>query len=171
MTDYPDPDLVGNMQFNADLSENMISNGLGGRRRLYVDGYKWGSPVDKLLEYLSPPADSVPPRFDVLIMADVVYSHREHLNLIKTMQQTLKKDPGSVALVIFTPYEPWLLPKTEQFFPLAEASGFTVTKIFVKLMDELLFENDPGVSPVFYQHGHLMLTFIGREASTDGVWV
>jgi nicotinamide N-methyltransferase len=79
-------------------------------------------------------------------MADVVYAHREHPNLIKTMQQTLKKDPGSVALVIFTPYEPWLLPKTERFFPLAEDSGFTVTKIFEKLMDEVLFENDPGVS-------------------------
>lgn len=157
MTDYPDPDLVENMQFNADLSQDLIPKRTDDRKRLYVDGYKWGSPVDRLLGYLSPAADGAPPRFDVLIMADVVYSHREHPNLIKTMQHTLRKSLESVALIIFTPYEPWLLPKTEQFFPLAEASGFTVTKIFEKLMDEVLFENDPGVSSVFYTskvHSH-----------------
>ncbi|CAL5867967.1 uncharacterized protein PFLUO_LOCUS2190 [Penicillium psychrofluorescens] len=144
MTDYPDPELVGNMQYNADLAKTMIAAAPDGQSRLHVEGYKWGGPVDSLLAYLTPPADGGSPRFDVLIMADVVYAHREHPNLIQTMQQTLKKDPGSVALVIFTPYEPWLLPKTEQFFPLAEASGFTVTKIFEKLMDEVLFANDPG---------------------------
>ena len=82
--------------------------------------------------------------FDTLIMADVVYSHREHGNLVKTMQMTLKRKPGSVALVIFTPYQPWLLPQTERFFPLAEQNGFVVTKVFEKVMDEALFENDPG---------------------------
>lgn len=96
------------------------------------------------------PPTGTPAAFDVLIMADVVYSHREHGNLVKTMQQTLKKDPAAVALVIFTPYEPWLLPQTERFFPLAEAGGFTVTKIFEKMMDDVLFENDPGVSVVAF---------------------
>ncbi|KAL1853484.1 Protein N-terminal and lysine N-methyltransferase efm7 [Paecilomyces lecythidis] len=62
-----------------------------------------------------------------------------------TMQQTLKKTKEAVAFVIFTPYQPWLLPKTEKFFPLAEESGFKVTKIFEKLMATVLFENDPGV--------------------------
>ena len=66
------------------------------------------------------------------------------------MRETLKRSKDSVALVIFTPYEPWLLPKTEKFFPLAEENGFRVTKIFEKLMDAVLFENDPGVS-VMYQ--------------------
>ncbi|KAJ5106055.1 hypothetical protein NUU61_003402 [Penicillium alfredii] len=144
MTDYPDPDLVGNMQYNADLSAHLISESPHAQRRLYVEGYKWGSPVDPLLEHLPAAANDAPRLFDVLIMADVVYSHREHPNLIKTMQQTMKKDPESVALVIFTPYEPWLLPRTEKFFPLAEASGFTVTKVFEKLTEEVLFENDPG---------------------------
>ena len=54
--------------------------------------------------------------------------------------------PEGVALVIFTPYGSWLLPQTEKFFPLAEEGGFTVSKIFEKLMDDVLFENDPGVS-------------------------
>ncbi|KAJ5155099.1 Nicotinamide N-methyltransferase [Penicillium coprophilum] len=102
LTDYPDPDLVENMKYNAELSANAIPAREDGKPRLHVDGYKWGS------------------------------------------DQTLKKDPNSVALVIFTPYQPWLLPKTEQFFPLAEASGFTVTKIFEKVVDAVLFEEDPG---------------------------
>lgn len=142
MTDYHDPDLVSNMQYNADLAVPIIP----ATGRLYVEGYKWGNPVEPLLAHLPPVTESAPPGFDVLIMADVIYSHREHGNLVKTMQQTLKKDSKSVALVIFTPYEPWLLPQTERFFPLAKAGGFTVTKIFEKLMGEVLFENDPGVS-------------------------
>ncbi|KAJ5733705.1 nicotinamide N-methyltransferase [Penicillium malachiteum] len=125
MTDYPDVDLVQNMQYNADLAADKIQS----QSKLHVEGYKWGS---------------TPASFDVLIMADVVYAWREHGNLIKTMQMALKKDPSAVALVIFTPYQPWLLPQTEKFFPLAESSGFTVTKIFEKLMGDVLFEDDPG---------------------------
>lgn len=131
MTDYPDPDLVGNMRYNAELS---------GQTALHVEGYKWGSAVEPLQNHL-PPGDST---FDTLIMADIVYSHREHGSLVKTMQMTLKRKPESVALVIFTPYQPWLLPQTERFFPLAEENGFVVTKVFEKVMDEALFENDPG---------------------------
>ncbi|KAJ5593986.1 uncharacterized protein N7459_000194 [Penicillium hispanicum] len=145
MTDYPDPDLVGNMQYNADLAAPMIpASSTPTRKRLYVEGYKWGNTVEPLLAHIPPADDGKASMFDVLIMADVVYAHREHGNLVKTMQQTLKKDPAAVALVIFTPYEPWLLPQTERFFPLAEEGGFTVTKIFEKLMDQVLFENDPG---------------------------
>ncbi|KAJ5197785.1 uncharacterized protein N7498_006902 [Penicillium cinerascens] len=144
MTDYHDPELVNNMQHNAELSAHLIPEAPESRKRLHVEGYKWGNPVEPLLAHLPPTADGAPSGFDVLIMADVVYAHREHGNLVKTMQRTLKKDPNSVALVIFTPYEPWLLPQTERFFPMAEAGGFTVTKIFEKLMGEVLFENDPG---------------------------
>ncbi|KAI9369022.1 hypothetical protein BJX61DRAFT_183435 [Aspergillus egyptiacus] len=140
MTDYPDPDLVDNMQQNADASAPLIPS--DPPSSLYVTGYKWGSDVQPLLAYL--PEESRSKGFDVLIMADVVYSHREHGNLIKTMQQTMKREKDALALVIFTPYEPWLLPRTEKFFPLAEESGFKVTKVFEKLMDKVLFEDDPG---------------------------
>lgn len=142
MTDYPDPDLVDNMRHNAAAAGELIPPG----GRLHVEGYKWGSDVGELLGHLPSGSEA----FDVLIMADVVYSHREHGNLIKTMHQTLKRSAESVALVIFTPYQPWLLPKTEQFFPLAEENGFEVTKIFEKVMDEVLFEDDPGVCLPFF---------------------
>ncbi|KAL4915804.1 hypothetical protein BDW62DRAFT_187653 [Aspergillus aurantiobrunneus] len=139
MTDYPDPDLVGNMRQNADVSAPLIPSESSS---LHVTGYKWGSDVEPLLGYL--PGDSKAKGFDTLIMADVVYSHREHKNLIKTMQETMKRNKDAVALVIFTPYQPWLLPQTQKFFPLAEESGFTVTKMFEKLTEKALFEDDPG---------------------------
>ncbi|KAH8694969.1 putative nicotinamide N-methyltransferase Nnt1 [Talaromyces proteolyticus] len=138
MTDYYDPDLVNNMRYNAELAAPLIPQG----SHLHVAGYKWGADTEEIMSFL--PDDSRAAGFDTLIMADVVYSHREHPNLIKTMQQTLKKTAEAVALVIFTPYQPWLLSKTEKFFPLAEESGFTVTKVFEKVMDDVLFENDPG---------------------------
>lgn len=141
MTDYPDPDLVDNMRQNAEASAPLIPN--NPPSSLHVTGYKWGSDVQPLLEYI--PGESKDRKFDVLIMADVVYSHREHGNLVKTMQQTMKREKDAVALVIFTPYEPWLLPQTERFFPLAQANGFTVTKVFEKLTEKVLFEDDPGV--------------------------
>ena len=146
MTDYYDPDLVSNMQYNADLALDMIPKRADSQKRLRVEGYKWGNPVEPLFAHLpvSPPGE--PAGFDVLIMADVIYNYPEHANLVKTMQLTLKKTPEAVALVIFTPYEPWLLPQTEKFFPRAEEGGFAVTKIFQKMMDHVLFENDPGVS-------------------------
>lgn len=165
MTDYPDPDLVNNMRQNAASATPLIPDG----SHLHVAGYKWGAPTDEIMSYLPSGSQG----FDLLIMADVVYSHREHGNLISTMQRTLKKSPDAIALVIFTPYQPWLLPKTEKFFPLAEENGFKVTKLFEKLMDKVLFENDPGVcnwtgrALVF----DLLIPLTGRETETNGLWI
>jgi nicotinamide N-methyltransferase len=58
----------------------------------------------------------------------------------------LKKSPASTVYVFFTPYRPWLLQKDLAFFDLARTSGFSVTKTFEKVMDKVMFEEDPGVS-------------------------
>lgn len=83
--------------------------------------------------------------FDVLILADLLFNHSEHEKLVKSMQLMLKKSPGSIAYVFFTPYRPWLLEKDLAYFDLARASGFTITKMFEKVMDKVMFEEDPGV--------------------------
>lgn len=84
--------------------------------------------------------------FDVLILADLLFNHSEHAKLIKTVELTLKKSPSSKAYVFFTPYRPWLLEKDLAFFDLAREAGFTVTKTLEKVMDKVMFEEDPGVS-------------------------
>jgi hypothetical protein len=79
-------------------------------------------------------------------LADLLFNHSEHEQLIKTVQLTLKKSPASRAYVFFTPYRPWLYEKDLAFFDLARDSGFMVTKTFEKVMDKVMFEEDPGVS-------------------------
>ncbi|KAJ6181320.1 hypothetical protein N7519_011781 [Penicillium mononematosum] len=102
LTDYPDPDLVGNMKYNAELSASAIP--ARGRRK------------------------APPPR-----------------RWIQMGQRSdYEEGPELCCSGYLHSYQPWLLPKTEQFFPLAEASGFNVTKIFEKVVDAVLFENDPG---------------------------
>lgn len=142
VTDYPDLDLIENLRWNAAACDTLRL----GSSALHVDGYQWGASPDNLFKLLPPGT----PGFDVLILADVIYNRPEHQNLVSSMQQTLKKSADSVAFVIFTPYQPWLLDKVKAFFPLAEAGGFTVTPIFEKLMDGLLFEDDPGVGLVVF---------------------
>jgi nicotinamide N-methyltransferase len=84
--------------------------------------------------------------FDVLILADLLFNHSEHAKLIKSIQLTLKRSPNSRAYVFFTPYRPWLLEKDLAFFDLAREAGFAVEKTFEKVMDKVMFEEDPGVS-------------------------
>jgi nicotinamide N-methyltransferase len=84
--------------------------------------------------------------FDVLILADLLFNHSEHAKLVKTIQLTLKKSADSRAYVFFTPYRPWLLEKDLAFFDLAREAGFIVSKTFEKVMDKVMFEEDPGVS-------------------------
>jgi EEF1A N-terminal glycine/lysine methyltransferase len=106
--------------------------------------------VQKLLDYL--PEASRALGFDTLILADLLFNHSEHGKLVNTVQQTLKKSASACALVFFTPYRPWLLEKDLAFFKVAEDAGFQVEKIFEKVMDKVLFEDDPGVCPPLYTH-------------------
>lgn len=138
VTDYPDPDLVENMRINAAACDKFVRQ----PSPLRVEGYAWGASTETICSHLQSPQSG----FEVLILADVIYNHPQHHTLIASVQKTLKKTRDAVAFVVFTPYQPWLYDKIVAFFPLAEKSGFKVTKLFEKTMDKLLFEDDPGVS-------------------------
>ena len=86
VTDYPDADLVHNMEYN--IAEN-VSEGHRERvsvqvRLLYsvlcndililiVQGYLWGSSVQPLLSSLPSPED----KFDTIILSDLVFNHSQ----------------------------------------------------------------------------------------------
>ncbi|KAK5241561.1 Protein N-terminal and lysine N-methyltransferase efm7, partial [Cryomyces antarcticus] len=106
-------------------------------------GYLWGATPEKLLAHL--PSSVASDGFDLLILADLLFNHSEHAKLVSTISQTLSHQPSSRALVFFTPYRPWLLEKDLAFFDLAKKAGFAVEKIFEKVMDRVMFEEDPGV--------------------------
>lgn len=107
---------------------------------IVAEGYLWGAPVGDVIKHI-PNGDEA---FDVLILADLLFNHSEHAKLIKTVQLTLKKGPESRAYVFFTPYRPWLLEKDLAFFDLARKAGFAVEKTFEKVMEKVMFEEDPG---------------------------
>ena len=134
MTDYPDPDLVENLQYNIKHSltlDNQLS--------ITAQGYLWGNDVQTLLESIESQDG-----FDLLILADILFNHSEHEKLLSTLQQTLKKDQESRALVFFTPYRPWLFEKDLNFFELATQAGFVVNKLLEHVMDKLMFPEDRG---------------------------
>lgn len=136
VTDYPDADLIDNLRYNITHCKLLPA----GILNIAAEGYLWGASTESLTKHL-PHATG----FDVLILADLLFNHSEHAKLVKSIQLTLKKSAASKAYVFFTPYRPWLLQKDLAFFDLARESGFTVTKTLEKVMDKVMFEEDPGV--------------------------
>lgn len=141
VTDYPDPDLIENLWYNIEHS------GLQGtelvdesnQKRIVAEGYTWGADPTSLLA-------KVPNlrRFDVLILADLLFNHSEHAKLVATVEHTLSQSTSAHALVFFTPYRPWLLQKDLAFFDLMREASFSVEKILEQKMDKVMFEKDPG---------------------------
>lgn len=138
MTDYPDAELVENLQWNMDHCPRLPE-----QRNIRAAGYLWGASTSNLTTGLPPGEQG----FDLLILADLLFNHSEHAKLVASLQQTLKRDPTAQALVFFTPYRPWLLQKDLAFFDLVREGGFVVEKIFEHVMEKVMFEEDPGVSP------------------------
>ena len=134
ITDYPDPDLIKNLEHNIEHSHvDKASNTV-------AKGYLWGNPVEELIALL--PRGSA--GFDLLILADVVFNHSEHAKLIRSIAAGLSASPGARALIFFTPYRPWLFEKDMALFDLAKQEGFMVKKLMEKTLDRAMFENDPG---------------------------
>lgn len=158
MTDYPDADLITNLSHNIDTCAPSLP--------IVAKGYLWGADPSTLVEAVKPDQG-----FDVLILADLLFNHSEHGKLVESVKNTLKKD--GTALVFFTPYRPWLLQKDLAFFDLARENGFVVDKVLEKVMDKVMFEEDPGVSMSVHQRLILTLTTMntGRALATHSLWV
>lgn len=107
-----------------------------------AEGYLWGASSGDLISHL--PVLERDVGFDLLILGDLLFNHSEHTKLLSTIRQTLKKSSKSQALVFFTPYRPWLLQKDLAFFDIAREEGFIVEKLFEHVMEDVMFEDDPG---------------------------
>ncbi|KAK4994112.1 Protein N-terminal and lysine N-methyltransferase efm7 [Elasticomyces elasticus] len=136
VTDYPDEELIENIRYNITHCSLLPD-----QTSVHTQGYLWGASTDSLLSLLPASNES---GFDVLILADLLFNHSEHGKLVSSIQKTLKKTSEARAFVFFTPYRPWLLQKDLAFFDLAKAAGFTVEKTLEKVMDKVMFEEDPG---------------------------
>ncbi|KAH7020963.1 uncharacterized protein B0I36DRAFT_27409 [Microdochium trichocladiopsis] len=155
VTDFPDADLIVNLKknilgcefipgitptsFNDDGGDDNGTSSAG--RVIDVDGFVWGANPDHLLKRLQPGHGD---KFDVLILADLLFRHSEHGKLVKTVEETMSTKPGSTAYVVFTSYRPWLQERDLGFFDVARERGFVVDKFLEVKMDKVLFEEDPG---------------------------
>lgn len=121
---------------------------------IIAKGFIWGADPTPLLAALPDPAPSTTTtddpssattatkKFDVLILADLLFRHTEHGHLLDTIRDTMA--PGGKSFVFFTSYRPWLQHKDLAFFDLARERGFVVDKLLERKMDRPMFENDPG---------------------------
>ncbi|KAG6361111.1 hypothetical protein INS49_009335 [Diaporthe citri] len=145
MTDFPDADILATMEKNIAeciIPPQAAAGGAAGTKAgvIVSKGFVWGFDPQPLLAELPAPR----PRFDVLILADLLFRHSEHGKLLDTIRDTMARGPGAKAYVFFTSYRPWLAHKDMAFFDLARARGFAVDKILERKMDRPLFEDDPG---------------------------
>ncbi|KAF3909523.1 hypothetical protein AA313_de0204349 [Arthrobotrys entomopaga] len=145
LSDYPDPDLLSNLEYNKAHSL-FASQGekqehgklvLDSSARVECKGYIWGHDAQSLLTV-------VPQGFDLLILSDLIFNHSQHQALLKSVRYTLAK-PDGVALVFFTPHRPWLYEADLNFFKIAIESGdFNVEQVLEQKMDKAMFEVDKG---------------------------
>jgi nicotinamide N-methyltransferase len=136
VTDYPDPDLISNLWQNIDTAK---LNDDDTEKKIVAEGYTWGADPTTLLSHL--PTSS---KFEILILADLLFNHSEHEKLVSTIQQTLSKTAEAKAWVFFTPYRPWLYEKDMAFFELVKEKGFVVEKVLEEMMEKVMFDGDPG---------------------------
>ncbi len=159
VTDYPDADLVATMRRNIDEAERGLPGGDVNNSNnkkagvVVADGLVWGGDPTHILAHLDGLDGEDPPssaRFDVVLLADLLFRHAEHAKLATSVAQTLKCAPASRAYVFFTSYRPWLRHKDLAFFGDACAAGLVVEHLLERRLEKppLFFENDPGDAAV-----------------------
>ncbi|KAF9131880.1 nicotinamide n-methyltransferase [Mortierella sp. 14UC] len=180
ITDYPDNDLIANIQYNADhIVPELTKEG-----KVIVQGYLWGSNTRPLLAHLNPTtttntditsADQPKEMFDTIILSDLLFNHSQHRAMLKTCKETLKRGTGRI-FVFFTHHRPWLADADNKFFEIAAAPvidppegdessdderdpggfGFKVEKVVEQKMTPMFLE-DPGSEEVRGTvHGYIL---------------
>lgn len=145
MTDFPDPDLIINMQKNIDECDETVEPRGQIASAIDAAGFVWGADVEPLLERLpEKSSEGDERRFDVLILADLLFRHNEHGMLVKTIREAMRTTRDAVAYVFFTSYRPWKRDLDMKFFDVAREAGLEVVRVEERKLDKPLFENDPG---------------------------
>lgn len=152
MTDFPDPELVENMQKNIDECDGTVEPRGRIERTVDAAGFVWGAEPGPLLARLSGDDEDAEGRgqggtdnkFDVLVLADLLFRHSEHGALVKTIKETMRKQRGSAAYVFFTSYRPWKQDLDMGFFDVARAAGLEVEQVAERKLERPLFAGDPG---------------------------
>ncbi|KAF9003041.1 hypothetical protein BDQ17DRAFT_1399955 [Cyathus striatus] len=136
ITDYPDADLVNNINFN--IERNIPSSR---RAAISVLGYIWGRPVQPLLNALP-----LSRRFNLIILSDLIFNHSQHDALLTTCEQTLAPN-DAVVLVFYTHHRPHLAHKDMDFFEKSRQRGWKCEEFLTEKFPPM-FPEDSGEESV-----------------------
>lgn len=148
VTDYPDKELVDNMQYNTDIN---LPDSI--KERVHVEGYVWGTSTASLRKAL-PAGKST---YDVIILSDLVFNHSQHHAMLRTCRDLLTPSTGRV-YVFYTHHRPHLAHRDLEFFQIAqrpyqedidpddrELVGYSFhADHFLQKKMHVMFEEDPG---------------------------
>lgn len=137
-TDYPDPELITNIE------RNIVENGVTDNSKAI--GFIWGKETKEIVESLKGNTKSNRTTFDIIILSDVIFNHKEHLQLLKTCKELVTPGTGKV-LVTFTPHRPKLFDDDMKFFETCKEFGFTPEFVEMEHWSPL-FKNDRDESTV-----------------------
>ncbi|KAJ3767813.1 putative methyltransferase-domain-containing protein [Lentinula raphanica] len=175
ITDYPDPDLVKNIEFN--VRENV---GDDKKDKVSVQGYIWGQPTHNLFKSLQHQGEDR--KFDLIILSDLIFNHSQHDALLKTCRLALQPDQTplqsdtsdeattltadshphqplphkSSVLVFYTHHRPHLAHRDMEFFEKAREEGWDCRKVVTQKFVPM-FPEDPGEEEVRATvHGYIL---------------
>lgn len=139
VTDYPDAELVHNLDYNVQHCTDMCLANIA------AAGYLWGAALPTV-EMQGRREQLGQSHFDLILLADLLFNHHCHEALLKSISSNLALTERARALVFFTPYRPWLLEKDMAFFDLvcADETGLEVLELGQWEMDTVMFAEDPG---------------------------
>lgn len=129
LTDYPDPELIRNLEKNA--KENLLGAAI---EKTTVEGFIWGASATDLLR-------NGP--FDIIILSDLLFNHSQHDALLRTCDQTLAHTAPALVLVFYTHHRPWLAEKDMEFFEKARNAGWECEQV-VQAYTGAMFADDRG---------------------------
>ena len=131
-TDYPDPALIQNIVMNAAQNARIqLENGA-----FVAKGFIWGQDSSDLLQTLGSGH-----KFDVVLMADLIFNHSEHHNLLRSCKELLSDD--GVIITTFTHHVVKWADRDMKFFAVASELGFDHELVFQEKWD-CMFPDDEG---------------------------
>lgn len=133
ITDYPDPDLIANIQNNVDRLKRQCKENNLPISDIDISGYIWGNDTAELIELNGG-------KYDLIILSDLIFNHTEHRKLIKSCKELVK--PEGKIFVVFTPHRPKLYNEDMEFFRLAQDLAQLKSTKVVEERYQPMFEED-----------------------------
>jgi nicotinamide N-methyltransferase len=107
ITDYPDEPLLTPIRLNIEVNEYPPAI----KAKAIVAGHVWGKNTEELLGL----GASEPQKYDVIILADLIFNHSYQDQLLITCREVLSSSQDAVIWVTFSHHKPHLAHKVHSY--------------------------------------------------------